>query len=266
VVPGATSTASSGHGSGGHGPATGNGTGGSGGGTGSTTGSAASTAPNGPPVILTFGTNVPSVTEGEQVQLTAVITDPDGIDDVIGGNLVDDATGATFGAFVTTAQEGAYQFSLSWDQLNQVATIDFASGATIERKVTAQFFDQAGHSVEKTTGVTLTCKGLAACAGACVNVTNDPSNCGSCGRACAAGPCDSGKCAGWTACLSPAPTTCAAYCAAHSATCSNSCANLYYGIASGVEQFANATCTKASNSGYCNATILGYGARCCCAQ
>jgi hypothetical protein len=229
-------------------------TGGTGGTTGSSTATTSTTKANSPPVILSFGTNVASITQGEQVQLTAVVTDPDGIDE----------NGATYGAFATTAQEGAYQFSLSWDQLNQVTTIDFAAGATPQRTVKAQFFDQAGHMAEKTATITLTCKGEAACAGVCVNLLTDTKNCGSCGHAC--GTCDNGKCASWSGCMA-AGGTCASYCTGHGMTCSNQCLEIHYGVKAGVALYSNTTCTASSGGNNCSFNTTGYkGIQCCCAQ
>lgn len=39
---------------------------------------------------------------------SVVLTDPDGIDDLIGGTLKDPDSGSSYGAFVTEAGEGAY--------------------------------------------------------------------------------------------------------------------------------------------------------------
>jgi hypothetical protein len=215
---GSSSTA----GTGGHGAGTGGattsstGTTGSGGAGASSSGSTSTTssgtggsAPaNQPPVILTFGTNVTSITQGQQVTFTAIVTDPDGIGDVIGGTLLDGG-GATYGAFSTSAQEGAYQVMISWDQIDQVTSIDFAQGATPTRTFKAQFFDQGGHTAEKTVDITLTCNGNGACLGVCKNMSADAANCGTCGTKCATGA----SCA-QSACACPAnqATVCSGVC------------------------------------------------------
>lgn len=145
------------------------------------------------PVILAFGTNVTSVSQGQQVIFTALVTDPDGADDVVGGTLLDEG-GTTYGAFAMTPQEGSYQIALSWDQIGQVSPIDFVQGASAQRTFKAQFFDQAGHTVEQTVDLELTCNGQAACSGSCVDLMMDKLNCGACGHPCAGGACSQGNC------------------------------------------------------------------------
>ena len=46
--------------------------------------------------------------QGQTVVFTAVVTDPDGIEDLIGGTLEDPTTGGTYGAIATSASEGSY--------------------------------------------------------------------------------------------------------------------------------------------------------------
>lgn len=117
------------------------------------------------PRFLSFGTNVTSITEGESVTFTAVLTDPDGIDDLIGGSLTSIDGTVHYGAFATSGQEGSYTLSLSWAQMQQVADIMFRTmGSRVFR---AEFFDVAGHSVERTVTVGLTCGGSHACKGRC---------------------------------------------------------------------------------------------------
>ena len=43
----------------------------------------------GAPVFLSLQTNVAKITAGESVTFTAVLTDPDGVDDIVGGTLSD---------------------------------------------------------------------------------------------------------------------------------------------------------------------------------
>jgi hypothetical protein len=200
--------------------------------TGATGGSGGAPPPaNQPPIFLSFGTDVSSITDGQAVTLSAVLTDPDGIDDIIGGTLVD-GSGATYGAFATSGQEGAYQISITWDEFNQVTPIDFAYGATTQRVLTARFFDQAGHSVEQSTTLTLTCNGKAACDGTCTDTTKSASNCGTCGHACDSGHgCYDGKCGKLSACL-PIANSCSAACAAKGKVCKDLCGSesgeIYY--------------------------------------
>jgi hypothetical protein len=134
------------------------------------------------PKILTMSTNVMTLDEHGTLAITVVVTDPQGIDDVIGGTLVDPMSGASYGAFATSAAEGAYELKLAWGELNAVRAIDTpAAGA--KRDLLARFFDQAGHSAEETTSVLLHCSitGDGTCEGMCTDLANDPQNCGMCG-------------------------------------------------------------------------------------
>ncbi len=262
-VGGASSVTISSSGSGGAGGGSGGGSGKTGASSSSSTGGSGGAPPaNQPPVFLSFGTNVSSITQGQMVTISAVLTDPDGIDDIIGGTLLD-GSGATYGAFATSGEEGAYELSVSWDQFNQVTSIDFDYGSTKQRVLKAQFFDQAGHSVEQSTSIKLTCNGDAACDGTCIDTKNSASNCGSCGHVCpdAAG-CYEGKCGKLSGCL-PKAATCAAACAAKGKVCQDLCGDVHQRF------WTNGSCSGGSaNSTDCNGSLAGignnYSESCCC--
>jgi hypothetical protein len=177
-----------------------------------------------PPRFLSFGTDVTTITQGQTVTISAVLTDPDGIDDIIGGTLFD-SSGATYGAFATSGEEGAYQLSVTWSQFTQVSPIEFAYGATGQRVLTAQFFDQEGHSAEKSTTITFTCNGIASCDGTCTDTTKTAAHCGTCGHACGDGSgCYDNKCGKLSACL-PFADSCDEACAAKGKVCKDLCGN-----------------------------------------
>lgn len=241
---------------------------GTGGGTTTSSGSGSTTSSSGasgnmPPQILVLGTNVSSITEGEAVSFTAVVTDPDGIDDVIGGTL-GDGNGNYYGAFATTGQEGAYQMILSWGQIGQVEEIVLATATPASRTFVAEFFDQAGHSVQKSVDVSLDCKMLGACKSHCMDLENDPKNCGGCGQSCAAGvACYLGSCAKIGACLGKF-TSCSAACASAGQTCGDKC-----GPASNLGGMAYTGTTGTTCSGNpinvtCNQLIAAAPMACCC--
>jgi hypothetical protein len=54
-----------------------------------------------------------TMTSSDRLAVSAVVTDPDGIDDLIGGTLTTTDGASTFGAFATDASEGAYSISLT---------------------------------------------------------------------------------------------------------------------------------------------------------
>lgn len=167
---------------------------------GNETGPGGGTTEPGAPQFLSFGTNVTKLDGGDPplVTFTAVLTDPDGVDDLIGGSLLDES-GAPYGAFVTSGQEGAYQMTVTWEDINTITAIDFAPGADGMRSFTAEFFDGAGHKATRNISLTLSCSGLAACDGRCREgrcgtqcvYFGDNDNCGACDNDCGNGFCDS---------------------------------------------------------------------------
>ncbi len=145
-----------------------------------------------PPRILTFNSNVRALTAGERVVFSAVVTDPNGIDDLIGG-VLESPEGASYGAFAASGQEGAYALELSWADIDQVQAITFSE--PIARAFVARFFDQGGLEVTDTLEITLTCPQGGACDGVCVDLDADGEDCGACEVACdPAATCDGGSC------------------------------------------------------------------------
>lgn len=149
----------------------------------------------GGPIFLSFGTNVGTLTQGEMVTFTATLTDPDGVEDIIGGSLQSPDESLQFGPFVAAGQLGTYSITLSWAQIHQAEAIEFEMGG-IQREFRAVFFDQAGHKATEDVVLELVCIGGAACAGTCTDLAVDALNCGACGRTCDDGEdaCESGAC------------------------------------------------------------------------
>ncbi len=69
------------------------------------------------PVFLDFSASTSTLTDKNEVTFVAVLTDPDGIDDLIGGSLQHPG-GGSYGAFQTSAAEGSYQIIIDWDDVN----------------------------------------------------------------------------------------------------------------------------------------------------
>lgn len=159
------------------------------------------------PTILSLSTNVGSLTQGESVTITAVVTDPQGISDLIGGQL-QDSGGGTYGAFTTSSDEGSYALTLSWDAMAAVSPITFDGEGS--RTVVAVFYDQAGNEASEELTLRLTCEtgtacdsvcGMGECGGSCVDLANDEANCGECGHTCRSGVCATGRCGEWSDCF-----------------------------------------------------------------
>ena len=119
------------------------------------------TEPGGPR-FLSFGINQPKLSRGQgTVIVSAVLTDPDGVEDIVGGQLFHEGSNAVYGSFATSAQEGAYSITLSWNQLTPPAKLP-AFGDDLALGLRAEFFDQAGHRASQTFAVTLSCTDPAA--------------------------------------------------------------------------------------------------------
>lgn len=177
------------------------------------------------PRFLAFGTDLTALSRGQSVTFTAVLTDPDGIDDLIGGSLLSDE-GQHYGAFTSSAQEGAYSLTVSWAQMNRVKPITF-TGSTSTRGFVAQFYDVAGHQAARTASIDLSCPEGGACDGTCISLGTDEDNCGSCGNRCISpddegGRCDSGACV-FLHQPNFASETCDETCAAHGLDCAAVC-------------------------------------------
>jgi hypothetical protein len=268
---GGAASSSSGHTSS-TGGVSGTGTGGASESSSTTTTASSSGGSGGPPVFLDFGTNVTSITVGQSVTFTAVLTDPNGIGDLVGGALTDQY-GATYGAFQASGMMGSFDLTVSWAQMQQAHSIDFAYGTNGQRTFTAKFFDMAGKSAEMMATITLTCSmgsmEWQAIAGACYNTMNDPNNCGGIGISCGGAiKCYEGECAQVGNCTTASTTmsSCNVICAAMQKTCANECGNgiglnppLVGGLGS-----TTLGCTDQYNID-CNTPLANYkSANCCC--
>ncbi len=136
------------------------------------------------PVLLSTSINPASLAGAGSVTITVVATDPDGIDDLIGGT-VSTPDGVSYGALVSAADEGAYSFEIDWDLLHTTASIEIPPNETELRPLTVTVFDQAGESVSEDLEVILeaTQPGLGVCDGASVSLQTS-SYCGSCDFSC----------------------------------------------------------------------------------
>lgn len=193
--------------------------------TGATSSSPTSTtmAAEGAPVFLSFSTNVGKITEGESVTFTALLTDPDGLDDLVGGSLLSESEAIDYGPLVAAGQPGSYSISLSWAQIHQSDPIAFEN-AEPPRVFRARFFDQKGNKAVKDAEILLTCVGGSACAGTCTDLGLDGTNCGTCGHACASMGCEQGGCTPvWSECFAAADgfNTCSEICKSVGETCAN---------------------------------------------
>jgi hypothetical protein len=106
------------------------------------------------PVLITLLSNSDVITPTHPIMLNIVASDPDGIEDVIGG-VVRTETGAALTALATSASEGAYSATITWEQFRSIEPANFDKSQAV--KVVVEVFDQAGHRVSETVDLTLAC-------------------------------------------------------------------------------------------------------------
>jgi hypothetical protein len=188
------------------------------------------------PIILEFSVNPSTVNPDEAGTFYALVTDPQGIADLIGGSLKSD-DGTTIAAFSSSADEGSYSTSVEFDTLAEAFAED-TTGNSGTMTVTASFYDQAGHITTDSLDVVLECDGSNddLCSEGCVDVSRDEQNCGGCDSVCATkltasgltavpsemDDCTSGTCLAVTACvkeLEATSDTCNKVCGAAGTTC-----------------------------------------------
>jgi hypothetical protein len=152
------------------------------------------------PEILSFTSNRTTITNFNTAVISAVVTDPDGVADLLGGVLFDPSTNGTYGTFIATGA-GTFSIDVDWDVLDPVRSIEFTSSAT--RILRGRFFDQGGLEAFADVTVTLRCDdnteracdgqcGFERCNGTCQRSTSfsNDDNCGGCGVSCGNGFCE----------------------------------------------------------------------------
>jgi hypothetical protein len=142
------------------------------------------------PKILSLKANVQTLRETEMLVISAVVTDPDGINDLIGGNLTTIEGASAYGAFATDAGEGAYSIALTWSSINTTDSIETEKGAATQRTFRASFFDAAGHISSRDISINLQCRGAddASCSGTCTDLSvATAQHCGACNHTCGGG-------------------------------------------------------------------------------
>jgi len=201
---------------------------------GGATGSGGSSSGGHDPIFLSLGTNTSLLRSLQTLTVSAVLTDPDGIADLIGGNLFDPSNQNVYGTFTTSADEGSYSLTLSWAQINMIEPIN-ADPTGVDRPLRAQFFDAEGHMASRDVTIKLRCAtgsgpdtNTACCDGTAIDM-NESTNCGACGHRCPSPTatlstiqCSEDRCMGTLASTAAGTATrqsCASQCAALGYTC-----------------------------------------------
>jgi hypothetical protein len=151
------------------------------------------------PQIVSATTDIPTLSTDNVVTITVVATDPDGLADLAGGNVVHPG-GGTYGSLQPNSTAGSFSLALDWPQVNSVSPITTQGTAAAPRTFEIQIFDQAGNRATTTLIIKLHCSGVfsTACAGNCSSFYSNDFDCGTtCDnhRACTApATCDKGVC------------------------------------------------------------------------
>ncbi len=222
------------------------------------------------PEIVSFETNVSSITEGGFVVFSAQVTDADGVDDIVGVVLTMEDGSAAYGE-LTGDGAGAFQLGLSWDEIHAVDPINFDQAIVRPFRVTVT--DSMDQTATETTELTITCSAVDACEGRCVDILIDDANCGACGHTCTLGAglggCTAGACQStFYDCFEPQDaSTCDEYCMAQGVTCdAAACVTSTYVLYDDMQSCTDFMATVAQGTA-CNAPIdfmLKPFARCCC--
>lgn len=147
------------------------------------------------PTIVLLRTNMNIVGEDDLLRVSAIVTDPDGVDDVIGGVLETPDGESVLGTFSTGAQEGAYELQLSFDEL--MSSSGTIGTTPVALRLRATFFDQQSYSTSEILDLEMVCASGFACGG------------GRC-RLAAAGPANvtDAECSPWDPTSCPLGETC----------------------------------------------------------
>ncbi len=112
---------------------------------------------------------------------SALVSDPDGLQDIVGGRLVDPVSGGTYGVFTASGAPGAYTYSLTWLGMQAVRGVTAAPVDGLQRDFRAEFFDVAGHTGSATVPMLIACglTGYGVCSNQCrqLNTATDCSGC-----------------------------------------------------------------------------------------
>jgi hypothetical protein len=163
--------------------------------------------------------------QGSALSLTA--TDSDGVGALTGAVVLDGPLGPQFAA-LTSVGPGSYTLTITWDMLNAAQAINISPGAnpSIMRVLYLQVTDDKGRTAVEGFPLIMSCDNLpspgdtAACNGVCLDLTDDPDNCGNCFIQCSAtggSACIKGECDGWR--YTTSGTSCDTACTAATATC-----------------------------------------------
>ncbi len=231
---------------------------------------------DGPPQVLDVGRSALSITEGEDVVLTAFVQHPRGDEAIVSGVIVGPGVPEEYGPFAR-GEHGRWTIRIAWSQFDARTDLTFDHG--IDMPLVARFVDDAGLIGERELALPLHCISLApnACRGSCTDFEGSSNDCGGCGKHCELqnlmglelGGCTNGVCGPkWAACVDPQDAIdCDIACAQLGTTCvPNGCQGTTM-LAFDDEAYCSDEWAGlvGGTPGDCSATPLTGFMRCCCA-
>ena len=119
------------------------------------------------PQILSFTSSKTTIEDDDTAVLTIVVSDPDGVSDIVGALLIDPATDTILRPLSPAGTPGTFTAGVSWNDLSP-ATINFDNDGATRRSIRVRFIDGAGHKVSQSLQLSLSCsQGRPACGGSC---------------------------------------------------------------------------------------------------
>jgi|GEM_PF-2525294 len=214
-----------------------------------------SSSANRPPTFISLTTNTATMKPGINLEFMALLTDPDGIEDITAGFLTD-TDGSSYGTFQPSSTAGLYTLQLSWAQINTVRAIEFPVGGN-NRIFQVTFYDSVGNTAERNLTVKFECSNSShtACSGTCVDLNTNTTHCGECNNTCL-------NTASYNGCMGG---SCRSYCfpLLSSHTCDMYCGSIGLSCDSGYVPFGfhSNDCTGGSYYRYSSCASLTSGER-----
>lgn len=120
----------------------------------------------GGPQIVSFDLSATTLRDTDVAVATVVVTDPDGLADIVAPLLIEPVSGRTLGT-LTQSAPGTFTASVTWQTFPADVPIEFVRGGT-SRFLRVQFSDLAGLTTSSTKELRLVCDAdLPACNSAC---------------------------------------------------------------------------------------------------
>jgi len=135
--------------------------------------------PGGPSIDMLF-LDKDVISDSDVVRVTAFVSDPDGLEDIVGGALLSETGDKLYGPFIQVAG-GTYEIVLSWAEIHEIEPLDFAGELT--RNLVVRFSDNDGHEGAQVASLGFACENGGVCDGVCTDFTSTV-NCQGCGNIC----------------------------------------------------------------------------------